>query len=380
MILNKVIFLAWLPSSAYAFSVTPGTFAKSSLGFSSQPRTMQASRLYAAADIPVDSDAEIERLRSMAAKLRAEAAALESEQADRMAEAAQKAFERFDTNQDGQITVEELKDGLEKIFKKELSERQVKKLMQNFDSSGDGALQPNEFVSVEQLRNKLDAIIRDEKANALEAAKLAKKEEETLKFVQAQMDVLNNREPTTQDKILSVLPYLFPLMDGLAYGRFLVLENLDNPLAVGLGIIYALYRSIPFSGFIAFLSLSFLSGNPSINRLIRFNMQQAIFLDIALFFPGLIGGVYALISSGAGFTLPTGAVELANNALFLTLLAVIGYASISSLLGQTPDKIPIISQASNDRMPTLDMFDESGRFIPRRERRDEDTKDGDDKN
>jgi hypothetical protein len=198
--------------------------------------------------------------------------------------------------------------------------------------------------------------------------------------MQAKMEPVNDREPTTQDKIISVLPYLFPLMDGLAYGRFLVLENLDNPLAVSLGVLYALYRSIPFSGFIAFFALSALSGNPSINRLIRFNMQQAIFLDIALFFPGLVAGLSSLIASGTGVQLPPGAVELGNDALFLTLVATIAYASVSSLLGKVPDKIPIISQASSDRMPTVDMFDESGRFLPRNEREKNEKKNDDDNN
>ena len=361
---TKAVLLALLPASIHAF--TSSSFGRTGPSFAVKSKTVRNTRLYAS-DVSVD-DGEIERLKSMAAKLRAEAAALEAEQSERVAQAAQTAFQQFDTNQDGQISVDELKEGLEKIFKKELPERQVQKLMASFDLSGDGALQPEEFVSIEKLRNKLDAIVRDEKANALEAIKQAKKEEETLKFVQAQMELLNDREPTIQDKIISVLPYLFPLMDGLAYGRFLVLDNLDNPLAVGLGLLYALYRSIPFSGFIAFFALSFLSGNPSINRLVRFNMQQAIFLDIALFFPGLIAGLYSLAASGAGFSLPEGAIVLANDALFLTLLATIGYASVSSLLGQTPDKIPFISQATNDRMPTLDMFDESGRFKPRRGR------------
>lgn len=365
---NKAVLLILLPASVKAFSSPSFTRTSRSHNVIKQP-FVPTSSLYAT-DNSVDDDAEIERLKSMAAKLRAEAAALEAEQAERVADAAQKAFERFDTNQDGQISVEELKEGLEKILKKELPERQVRKLMQNFDASGDGALQPEEFVTVEQLRNKLDAIIRDEKANALEAAKQAKKEEEALKFLQAQMELLNDREPTTQDKIISILPYLFPLMDSLTYGRFLVLENLDNPIAVVLGVLYTLYRSIPFSGFIAFFALSFLSGNPSINRLIRFNMQQAIFLDIALFFPGLLAALYSLVASSAGFSLPAGAVVLANDALFLVVLATIGYASISSLLGKTPDKIPLISQATNDRMPTIDMFDETGRFIPRRERED----------
>jgi hypothetical protein len=46
------------------------------------------------------------------------------------------------------------------------------------------------------------------------------------------------------------------------------------------------------------------------------------------------------------------------------VLLTIAYASASSVLGITPDKIPSISQAVEDRMPTIDMFDESGRFSP----------------
>jgi hypothetical protein len=331
-------------------------------------------QLNASSDASSEKDTEIERLKSMAAKLRAEAAQLEAQQAEQMAQAAKKAFDKFDKDDDDAVTLEELKAGLERTFKMELPENRVKKLLDDFDKSGDGVLQADEFVSMEQLRNKLEALARDEKAAALEAAKLAKQEEEASKFVQAQMEILNDRPPTATDKALSVLPYLFPLLDGFQFARFLVLGHPDNPLAIGLTLIYALYRSIPLSGFIGFLSLSVLSGNPTINRLIRFNMQQAIFLDIALFFPGLAAGLYALVSQGLGVQMPPEVTEIGSNVVFFTLLAVLSYTSISSLLGQTPDKIPFISQAVNDRMPTLDMFDDQGRFIPRIKEEDEDSK------
>jgi len=321
-----------------------------------------------------DKDNEIERLKAMAAKLRAEAAQLEAEQAETMAQAANRAFSKFDLNQDGQIGLEELKAGLEKAFKMELPESRVKKLLDDFDKSGDGALQPEEFVTVEQLRNKLDALARDEKAAALEAKKTAKLEEEAAKFVEARLELLNDKPPSGTDKLVSVLPYLFPLLDTLQFARFLVIGNPDNPLAIAISIIYALYRSIPFGGFIAFFALSFLSSNPTINRLVRFNMQQAIFLDIALFFPGLLAGLYALLGSGLGLQLPPAVTELGTDAVFFTMVAAVAYASVSSLLGITPDKLPIISQAVIDRMPSLDMFDEQGRFIPSR-MRDEDKDD-----
>lgn len=53
----------------------------------------------------------------MAAKLRSEAAALEADKAKKLAEAAENAFRKFDVNSDGEVTVEELKAGLEKALK-----------------------------------------------------------------------------------------------------------------------------------------------------------------------------------------------------------------------------------------------------------------------
>lgn len=86
-------------------------------------------------------------------------------------------------------------------------------------------------------------------------------------------------------------------------------------------------------------------------------MQQAIFIDIALFFPGLLSGLIGVILGSANVKLPTIVTQVSTDAIFLTLLAVLGYCTASSLLGFEPNKVPIISQAVSDRMPTVDMFD-----------------------
>eukprot|EP00527_Entomoneis_sp_CCMP2396_P007135 CAMPEP_0198143304 /NCGR_PEP_ID=MMETSP1443-20131203/6275_1 /TAXON_ID=186043 /ORGANISM="Entomoneis sp., Strain CCMP2396" /LENGTH=274 /DNA_ID=CAMNT_0043806525 /DNA_START=71 /DNA_END=895 /DNA_ORIENTATION=+ len=91
--------------------------------------------------------------------LQAQIHQMESQQ---MVDATEKAFSEFDTNKDGVITLQELKEGLENIIGTDLSEKRVEKVMQNLDSSGDGLLQPDEFLTVGQLRNVLDAVATPE--------------------------------------------------------------------------------------------------------------------------------------------------------------------------------------------------------------------------
>lgn len=302
-------------------------------------------------------DDEIDRLRSMAAKIRAEVASLEADKAQERADAAEKAFRQFDTDKDGEIDLNELKTGLERVLKTELSDKRAAELMKEFDSSGDGKLQLDEFATIDQFRNRLEALSQEERRLASEAQRTALKEEEAAALAQARLDILNDREPTTADRAFSILPYLFPLLDGLQYGRFLLgAEDGSNPFIAALAILYTLYRNVPFSGLIAFFALNFLSNNPSINRLVRFNMQQAIFLDIALFFPGVVTGLIGLGLGAVKVELPQLVVQLGTDAIFVTLLLALGYCTVSSILGVVPDKLPILSNAVTQRMPSADMF------------------------
>jgi len=365
---KKAILMALVLTQVNAFTV-PNNNLRTQGGLdlhsSSQFLKIHRTKLYESSKDD-EKDDNIERLKSMAAKLRAEASALEAEKAQQLADAAERAFRKFDIDQDGAVSIAELKSGLENVLKTELSDRRVKQLMESFDASGDGALQLDEFVGVDMFRNKLEALAREEKQSAADAKRQAKLEEDASALAQARLELLNEKPPSNSDKLVSLLPYLFPLMDGLQYGRFL-LEGQDggNPFVAILAVLYGLYRSIPFSGFAAFFALNILSGNPSINRLVRFNMQQAIYVDIALFFPGLLTGLSAFALEKAGVNLPPGVSELSYDVIFGALLVTLAYCSISSLLGAEPDKIPLISGAVKDRMPTIDMFDESGNFAPR---------------
>ena len=339
---------------------------------------MPASHLYSHPALVEKSAAsdEVERLKSMAQKLRAEAAALEDDRAQERAATSESAFRKFDTNHDGKISLDELKAGLEKAFKMELPDKRIQQLMEGYDVSGDGKLQLDEFVSVNKFGNKLEMLNREEKQMALDSKKEAQMEAEKALIAETRLSLINEGEPTTTDKIVSALPYLLPLLDSLQFGRFLLAEHTDNPVVNILGLMYTVYRSILLGGLLAYLGLNFLTSNLKLNKLVRFNTQQAVFVDIALFVPSLLAAATGFIASGAGFEVPAGVTELGSDAVFGAVVLAIAYvyASVSSALGITPDKIPFISQAVEDRMPSIDMFDENGRFSPP-EMRDGDKKD-----
>lgn len=321
-----------------------------------------------------NTENEVERLRAMAKQLREEAGALATEQAMKVSETTKKAFSKFDLNSDGTISADELKAGLEKSFKHEISDSRIQNLVSKFDQNGDGKLQMNEFVSIDKLRNQLDALIREEKAIELAESKRVQQVDDAEKRKEMLVSLINDDKPTTSDKIVSLAPYLLPLLDSLQFASFFAVNHQDNVFAQLAAIAYGVYRSIPFAGFLSFFALSYLSTKPSLNKLVRFNMQQAIFLDIALFVPGLLAFLYGAAASNLPLNLPAEAVEYGSDAVVIAMLASVAYASASSLLGKTPDKIPFVSQAAEDRTLTRDMFDDEGQFIGMNKSEDEQAK------
>jgi hypothetical protein len=114
---TNLVLLALTTGKSTAFlSIAPRTIrlpSSSSISFVTSTRL----QLSAPDDDDDAADEEILRLRSLAAKLRAEAAALEAEKARQLADAAERAFRKFDLNEDGEVSLEELKVGLEKELK-----------------------------------------------------------------------------------------------------------------------------------------------------------------------------------------------------------------------------------------------------------------------
>ncbi|GMI07570.1 hypothetical protein TrRE_jg10582 [Triparma retinervis] len=322
-------------------------------------------------------DEDVEALLAKAEELRKEAASIEAARAAEKAQQVQAVFAKFDTNDDGVVSYEELVDGLKKQFKADsLDEAAVKRLFSDLDKDGNDVIDASEFkLSIREMGTRIESYIREEKDNQRQAAMEAKEAREAAEKAEARLAFLNEQPPTTADKVYSILPYLFPLLDGLQYGRFL-LQGEDNPVINSVALLYVIYRNIPFSGFIAFFAINFLSNNPKLNRLIRWNLSQAIWVDIALIVPGLLGGIGKAGLPALGVQVPPVLGEVLDDSVFFCLIAVLLYCAGSSLAGREPGGIPFVSRQVKERMPTIEMFNDEGRFVGRqREGKEEGDKD-----
>ena len=145
---------------------------------------------------------------------------------------------------------------------------------------------------------------------------------------------------TVKDRIFACLPYLLPLIEGLAFARFLFLQfPALQVLFVPLAPVILLYSSVPFAGLIVFFALFLLVvRNESISHFIRFNTMQAILIDIVLVLGSLILPILSSIP-GAGF-----AYQTLSNTIFLGILAAVLFSVFQSLRGRYAE-IPAISDA-----------------------------------
>ncbi len=141
------------------------------------------------------------------------------------------------------------------------------------------------------------------------------------------------------ERLFASLPYVLPLIDGVAYGGsffklFPDLTVLLLPL-LPFGILY----SFPFASIIVFFALFFLVvRNEKIPHFIRFNTMQALLVDILIFIIGIMIRVLGGIS-GLQFIVTT-----LSNFIFLGVVAVVIYSVAQSLRGLYAE-IPTISDA-----------------------------------
>lgn len=190
--------------------------------------------------------------------------------------------------------------------------------------------------------------IEKEQDDAKKAASEARRKaaENARKAEMPTIEVNNDNGLAT--RAASCVPYLLPLVDATPYGANLIIQS---PLAsTALAPLVILFKTIPFSGLIVFLFFSSQSRNPDLPKLLRFNLQQAILLDISLFIPQLFGLLPFDPALKAAIADPAGDI------LFVTIFAMIVYSWVWTLVtGTKADKIPLISETA-DRASGSDFY------------------------
>ncbi|EXB88152.1 hypothetical protein L484_005577 [Morus notabilis] len=170
----------------------------------------------------------------------------------------------------------------------------------------------------------------------------AKPKNSTLTGYGIRMMSSSTTTPAT-DRLISAVAYSLPFFNSLQYGRYLFLQYpklglLFDPLLP----IISLYRSIPYSSFVAFFALYLgVVRNPSFSRYVRFNSMQAVTLDVLLVLPLLVQRIFSPGRSGLGFRI----MVWVHSALFVFSVLCFVYGSASSVLGRTP-YLPFVADAA----------------------------------
>ena len=323
------------------------------------------------------------KLRASAAAFRAEADALQVEREQARRAGADLSFTKFDSNNDGVVGIDELRAGLEgplkKTFTKQLTARMgrkptpeevdekvaelpggclfpddlARKLIDMYDQNGDGLLQQSEFAPTEELRARLESMFREQREEQLEARSLKRKEEMGEKNKAEGRGVgssgdSNDADATAAEKALCALPYLLPLSDGIVYAQHLFTAFPQQvawaePIAGAL----LLFNNLPFVTLAMFFGMSILSRNTKINKLVRFNMLQAINFDIALIAPAVLGPLTVWSLGQDAYKLDP-LTNVGSDVLFFTLLVAVFYSIGSSATGTFPNKLPLFGRLNRE--------------------------------
>ena len=150
------------------------------------------------------------------------------------------------------------------------------------------------------------------------------------------------------DRVVALLPYLVPLLDGLRYSRFFFQQFPQTIfLLQPLQPLASMYYRIPFAGVISFFAIYMgLAENQTMSRFVRFNAMQAIIVDVCLVLPGMIEYVLSPgRMSGAAMEM----YKLCYNCVWVVVLAAFCLAAVGCLSGQM-FKLPLVGDAADMRI------------------------------
>ncbi|CAM9239200.1 unnamed protein product [Ascophyllum nodosum] len=142
------------------------------------------------------------------------------------------------------------------------------------------------------------------------------------------------------ERTLATVVYLLPLLDGLDFGEnvFRVCPQLGTLLHLLLGPALGVWKNVPFMPLVMFIILQISVRRQDTSRFVRFNVQQAILVDILTVVLGLLG-------TAVGYLIPEGE-EFMTNFAFYCLAGAVAYAVTETVRGRLANQIPLISAAA----------------------------------
>eukprot|EP00242_Pyramimonas_sp_CCMP2087_P003439 CAMPEP_0198229388 /NCGR_PEP_ID=MMETSP1445-20131203/114097_1 /TAXON_ID=36898 /ORGANISM="Pyramimonas sp., Strain CCMP2087" /LENGTH=284 /DNA_ID=CAMNT_0043909845 /DNA_START=106 /DNA_END=960 /DNA_ORIENTATION=+ len=149
------------------------------------------------------------------------------------------------------------------------------------------------------------------------------------------------------EKIIASLCYFLPLMDGLKYSKFLLIQYPQfGLLLLPIAPVAQFYYSLGFLNIAVFFGLYFGVGqNKQLSKFLRYNAMQAIVLDVLLILPDVVGtlfnGINGPPTGGPGLELKI----LFENTVFIFVYLCVAYGSFSALGGKSA-KLPLVGEAA----------------------------------
>lgn len=298
------------------------------------------------------TDDEIASLQREAAALRASIAELEEEKAAQRRLGNQRWFKVFDAAGRGAIDANAIQQGMKEFNGKELEATKAKQVLEAHDANRNGVIDFDEFdvTSFQATLEKLWAEDEERERARLQEEQLRREKERAEQEIQEYYSTLPgpNTDTGALTRLGSALAYLLPLLDGLRFGLPLAIAfPILQPFFVFMLPPLQLLNAIPLGQVVAFIVMQVLAGNQDNPTLLRFNLRQAICLDIALFFPNILA---SFVDATIGDQVPDEVIMGLGALVFVPLIASVGYCMVSSLCGEAPRGIPAISEASEMSM------------------------------
>lgn len=191
---------------------------------------------------------------------------------------------------------------------------------------------------------------REEERAAKQAANAANSASSTTASPEMGQEVVND-DRSLGPRLTGSLAYILPLTE--AFKFMLPLVQQFPPLGVIFGpitLLTVLLNTIPFIPLILFVTFIIFAQVKDIPRLIRFNLEQAVLIDMALTLPSFILSTLEF----------SGNLEVASVLGGLTFALTFGisvYAVLCNLDGKDPDGVPLISNVTKNVVDRGTFFD-----------------------